>query len=56
MHNPKSYEHVQTVYWDKGDYLIVKTDFRGANAFGGIVLNSISAQVSLEGEVLRILE
>jgi tetratricopeptide (TPR) repeat protein len=35
MNDPDSYEHVETVYWDKGDYLIVETTFRGKNAFGG---------------------
>ena len=38
MHDPSSYEHVKTTYSDKGNYLIVKTIFRGKNAFGGTVL------------------
>lgn len=56
MNDPSSYEHVETVYWDKGNYLIVKTTFRGKNAYGGIVLNSINAKTSLDGEVLEIIK
>lgn len=55
MHDPGSYEHVKTVYGDRGDHLIVTTEFRGKNAFGGVVLNTVTAKVSLEGEVIEIL-
>ncbi len=55
MNDAKSYEHVKTVYWDKGDHLIVKTDFRGANVFGGIVLDSVTAKTSIDGEILEII-
>jgi len=55
MNDPDSYEHVKTVYWDRGDYLIVKTTFRGKNAFGGVVKNSVTAKVGLDGQVLQIL-
>lgn len=56
MNDPDSYDHEETVYWDRGSHLIVKTTFRGRNAFGGMVLNSIRAKVALDGEVLEILE
>jgi hypothetical protein len=56
MNDPDSYEHVETVYWDRGDYLVVRTTFRGKNAFGGVVKNSVKAKVSLDGQVLQILE
>ena len=55
MNDPKSYEHVETVYWDKGDYLLVKTTFRGKNAFGGVVPNSVTAKVDLNGNVSEII-
>lgn len=55
MNDPDSYEHAKTVYWDHGDYLMVKTTFRGKNAFGGVVKNSVTAKVSLDGQVLQIL-
>jgi len=56
MHNPKSYEHVETVYWDIGDNLLVRTTYRGTNAFGGVVTNWIKAKVDLDGNVLAIVE
>jgi hypothetical protein len=54
INDPDSYEHVKTVYWDRGDFLVVKTTFRGNNAFGGKVKNSVRAKVSLDGEILEI--
>ncbi|MCK4739546.1 MAG: hypothetical protein KAT46_06320 [Deltaproteobacteria bacterium] len=55
MNDVGSYEHVETVYWDKNDHLIVKTTFRGKNAFGGVVKNWVKAKVDLDGNVLEIL-
>lgn len=55
MNNPKSYEHVQSGYTDNGDYILVETKFRGTNAFGGIVINTVRAKVDLQGNVLEII-
>lgn len=55
MNDPKSYQHVETRYADKGDYLIVVTTFRGKNAFGGVVKNSVTAKVDLNGNVISII-
>lgn len=55
MNDPGSYEHVETVYWDKGDHLIVKTTFRGKNAFGGFVKNWVMAKVDLNGNVIEVI-
>ena len=51
-----SYEHVETNYWDMGDHLIVNQSFRGKNAFGGTIKNTIKAKVSIEGEVIEVIE
>ncbi|NLE05836.1 MAG: hypothetical protein GX638_13705 [Crenarchaeota archaeon] len=56
MNDPKSYKHVKTVYWDRGDHLVVQTTFRGTNAFGGVVKNTVKAKVSLNGQVLQIID
>lgn len=55
MNDPSSYEHEETVYWDKGDHLIVKTTFRGKNAFGGVVKNWVKAKVDLNGNVIEVI-
>lgn len=56
MNDPESYEHDETSYWDKGSYLIVKTTYRGKNAFGGIVRNFVKAKVSIDGQILQIID
>lgn len=56
MNDPGSYEHVNTTYRDSGDHLIVTTTFRGKNAFGAIVVNTVNAKVSLSGDVIEVLE
>lgn len=57
MNDPSSYEHVETVYWDRQDHLVIKTTFRGKNAFGGVVVNWVKAKVDINnGQVLSIIE
>jgi len=56
MNDPDSYKHVETRYADNGSYLTVSTTFRGKNAFGGVVKNTIVAKISLDGEVLGIIK
>ncbi len=56
MNDPGSYEHVKTAYWDMGDHLVVRTTFRGKNAFGGIVKNWVKAKTDLDGNVVEIME
>jgi hypothetical protein len=33
-----------------------QTTFRGKNAFGGVVKNTVKAKVSLDGDVLEIID
>ena len=56
MNDPSSYEHVETRYEAKDSHLIVATKFRGKNAFNGTVTNLITAKVSMNGQILEILE
>lgn len=56
MNDPNSYEHAETVWWDKGDHIIVKTTFRGKNAFGGVVPNWVKAKCDLDGNVIEVIE
>jgi len=56
MNDPDSYKHVETVYWDMGDHLVVRTTYRGKNAFGGVVKNWVKAKIGLDGKVLEIIE
>ena len=56
MNDPKSYKHDETGWWDRGDHLIVRTSFRGKNAFGGVVLNWVKAKCDLDGNVIEVIE
>jgi hypothetical protein len=56
MNDPSSYEHVDTRYVDNGDHLLVMTTFRGANAFGGVVKNTVAAKVKIDGTILEVTQ
>jgi hypothetical protein len=54
MNNPKSYEHVETRYTDHGEYITIITEFRGENAFGGLVKNVVIAKAKLDGTIIEV--
>lgn len=56
MHDADSYEHVKTEYWDHGEILVVNMTYRGNNAFGAKILTSTKAEVSLNGDVIKVFE
>ena len=56
MNDPSSYEHVRSSYADYGTHITVLTEFRGKNAFGGTILDSVKARVDIDGNILEILE
>lgn len=56
MKNPDSYEHVETRYSDKDDKITVATKYRGTNSFGAIVTSFATAEVDLDGDIIKILE
>ena len=56
MKDPDSYQHVETSYWDMRDHLVVRQTFRGRNAFGGMMVNTVKAKVDLDGKVLEVIE
>lgn len=62
MHNPDSFEHVDTIYYwtdetkkSAGDKITVRMTYRGTNAFGGVVTETVMAQVDTHGNVLEVL-
>lgn len=54
MNDPGSFEHVETRFYDRGDQVFVHMKFRGANAFGGKVLNEVVADTDLDGKLLSV--
>lgn len=55
LKNPDSYDHVQTVYGDKGDHLIIETTYRATNSFNAVVTEKAYAKVNVDGTGLTIL-
>jgi hypothetical protein len=56
MNDPDSYEHVETVYWDMKDHVVVRTTYSGKNAFGGRVKNWVKAKADNNGKIIEIIE
>lgn len=60
MNDEDSYEHVETRYrlvLDQNPRAIVTTVFKGKNAYGGVVKQSVSAAVDIElGQILEIIQ
>jgi hypothetical protein len=55
MNDPDSYEHMETRFRDDKSSIFVITKFRGKNAFGGKIINTVSARVDFEGNVIEII-
>jgi hypothetical protein len=55
MHDPGSFEHIETRYKDESDHLVVVMDFRGKNQFGALVRNRRSATFDLNGNFIKEL-
>lgn len=55
MNDPDSYDHTETKFRDDGNSLYVVTKFRGKNAFGGVVISTVTAKVDLDGNVIEII-
>lgn len=56
LKDPNSYEHIETVFWNKGDYALVSMQYRAKNSFGGYTIGYVKARVSWNCEVLEVLE
>lgn len=56
MNDPDSYKHFKTRYIDRGDHITVFAEFGGRNGFGGMVRNNISADYTIEGNLIQINE
>ena len=56
MNDPKSFEHVETKYIDNGDSLTIFMKFRGTNAFGGKILNTVTGHADYKANNIKIIE
>lgn len=51
-----SYEHIETNFTEFGDHLLVKTQYRAKNSFGATVIDSLTAEVDRNGNIIRTFE
>jgi hypothetical protein len=56
LKDPDSYEHIKTVYDDRGDHLYVLMRYRAKNSFGGYAIGQHAAKVSLDGKLLAVAD
>jgi hypothetical protein len=54
LNDKKSFEHDSTTYVDKGDYLIVKMVYRAKNAFGGVILQNVTAKSDYKTNTITV--
>lgn len=52
MNDPDSYEHIETSWLDNGETITVILKFRGANAFGGKVVNVARCDFDVDGNMI----
>ncbi len=55
LKGPDSYEHIETRYGDKGDFILVVTKYRARNSFGGMIVEQVAAKVDIEGNIIEII-
>lgn len=55
LKNPDSYDHVETLYVDKGDHILLETTYRATNSFNAIVTEKVYAKSTLDGSQVTIL-
>lgn len=56
MNDPDSFEHIDTRYIDHGETLFVVMEFRGRNAYRGMIKQTVRANVDVDtGEVIEIV-
>jgi hypothetical protein len=56
LHDPASFEHVETKHWLEGEKLIVQMSYRAKNGFGALRLNSTKAEIDVDANTIKILE
>lgn len=55
MNDPDSFEHVETNYWDQGETILIKMQFRGKNGFGGVVTQTATGMATIEGSTELVM-
>lgn len=56
LHDPGSFEHVSTKFWDMKTHYVVRMEYRAKNGFGALRLGWVKAKCDKEGNVTEIME
>ena len=56
MHDPRSYQFVTSTYQDRGKYIDLTIQYRGKNAFGALVLESLTARFDIDENLIEIIK
>lgn len=56
MNDASSFEHVKTSYAHINNVVTVIMQFRGKNAFGGMVLDDVAAEFTEDGQFIRFMK
>lgn len=54
MHDPGSFEHINSVYRKGETSMHITMQFRGSNAFGAKVINTVVAEITYDGTLISI--
>ena len=55
LKNPDSYDHVKTLYVDKGDHILIETTYRATNSFNAVTTGKGYAKANIDGSSLEII-
>ncbi len=56
LHDPESFEHVHTQFWDMKTHFVVLMNYRTKNALGALQLESVKAKCGKDGSVIEIMQ
>lgn len=56
LKDPSSFEHIETHFQKKEDYVLVVMSYRAKNSFGALDIGTVTAKVDYDCEVLEISE
>lgn len=54
LNDPDSFKHEETTYKDMKDHLIIKMSYRAKNAFGGVILQNVTAKADYKSQTIEI--
>lgn len=54
LKDPDSYKHIKTTYQDNKDVILISTQYRAKNSFGGYVVSTATATAKIDGTLITV--